>query len=111
MGRRAVTLAIVLAAGAAGVVACDLLMSDLKKGMTEDAGPDADVGEICPGYTGDDLCCTIDDWCMYADDGFCDCDGFCDWDESDCAPIDTDSDTDTDTETDTDVDSGVADAG
>ncbi len=100
-------------------VGCDFLMTDLVRGVP-DSGDTGDVGEFCAGYEGDNACCTPDDWCLYGDDEFCDCDGFCDWDQADCASdtdadsdsdsdsdsdADTDSDSDTDTDTDSDTDS------
>lgn len=106
--------AIALLTVALSLGACDFLMTDLSRGKDYNTGePDADVGEFCPDYPGDNICCTPDDWCMYADDGFCDCDGYCDWEVSDCAE-DTDtgtSDADSDTDTDADADSGAPDGG
>ena len=40
----------------------------------------------CPGYEGDTTCCYVDDPCEWSGDSICDCQGFCPWDESDCAP-------------------------
>jgi len=78
--------ALVFLAGLCG--ACDLMLTGLAGGESPaDAGhADADAGpEPCPGYSGWDVeCCTVGDPCGWADDGFCDCDGTCPWDEADC---------------------------
>jgi hypothetical protein len=43
------------------------------------------LGDPCPGYTGEDTtCCRVSDPCDWAMDGYCDCDGLCSWDSSDC---------------------------
>ena len=59
------------------------------------AGPDGDTGGLnfCPGYTGSNSCCTVNDPCWWAYDGTCDCGGFCSWDVYDCSGADGDSDT------------------
>lgn len=87
-----------LAALAGLLAACDLMLDRLAEGSVfADAGSedtDADAGaEPCPGYQGFDVeCCTMDDPCGWADDGFCDCDGACPWDEADCADADAPND-------------------
>jgi hypothetical protein len=94
---------------------CDLFMKQLAKGPApvddggeQDADPDGG-GEYCPGYTGSSECCMVDDPCGWGGDGFCDCDGMCDWDIEDCGgDTDTDTDTDTGTDTDTDTDTDTA---
>lgn len=45
-----------------------------------------DPSGVCEGFTGTDIqgCCKNNDPCDYGDDGFCDCDTFCDWDRTDC---------------------------
>lgn len=40
--------------------------------------------EKCPGYNGSSVCCMVDDPCDWEDDGICDCDGTCSWNEADC---------------------------
>jgi hypothetical protein len=80
--RFAPVLALALACG------CGLMLDDLAGGGgSRDAGDtDPDAGsEPCPGYEGFDVdCCLLDDPCGWADDGYCDCDGTCDWDAADC---------------------------
>ena len=49
----------------------------------------------CPGYTGTSECCTLYNTCDWADDDWCDCGGFCEWDVNDCS-VDGDVDGDTD---------------
>jgi hypothetical protein len=114
VSRRSILLAVTLCAAVLWV-GCDLFMKQLSKGPepagdTDDAdsGPDGGV-DWCPGYEGEDECCDIHDTCGWANDDYCDCDGFCDWDDADCGGGDTDTDTDSDT--DTDDDGGAPDGG
>jgi hypothetical protein len=71
-------------------VGCGLMLDDLAGGAAtpdaSDTASDPDAGaEPCPGYSGFDVeCCTLDDPCGWGADGYCDCDGTCDWDEADC---------------------------
>lgn len=46
----------------------------------------ADCGEcqFCEGYSGTDLCCQVGDPCGYELNGWCSCDGTCQWDKIDC---------------------------
>lgn len=44
--------------------------------------------DYCPGYAGSSACCVNGDPCGYAGDGYCDCEGACSWESSDCsAPV------------------------
>ncbi|RJO68670.1 MAG: hypothetical protein C4523_07225 [Myxococcales bacterium] len=56
----------------------------------------------CAGYTGSDICCTLDDPCDFARNDTCDCDGKCAWDATDCAAPDGDIDNDVDSDPDSD---------
>ncbi len=73
---------------------CGLMLDDLGGGVdppdAADTATDPDAGtELCPGYEGYDVeCCTLDDPCGWAADGYCDCEGTCDWDAPDCGDPD-----------------------
>ncbi|MFO8072062.1 MAG: hypothetical protein R6V85_09330 [Polyangia bacterium] len=81
-------LAVVLLAAPA-LAGCDLFLDNTSR------GPEVAADESCPGYEGEDPCCSLDDPCGWAGDGQCDCQGTCPWDADDCAGGPDGGDTDT----------------
>jgi hypothetical protein len=59
---------------------------DVDTDTDTDVDTDTDTGAFtpCDGYLGSDECCSNEDPCGWADDGFCDCGGHCFWDAADC---------------------------
>ena len=58
--------------------------SDADGDSDSDSDSDSDTDDYCTGYEGEDSCCMNSDPCGYADDEYCDCEGLCAWDYTDC---------------------------